>query len=180
MEGQGQGGDFNGEHDAYGNAGVGLGNDGRTMDLFGAADASAGYNFGAGSTTVHHPQLHGGSSRYHDPQLELDHLDLNAGEEWRPEDTQQYAGHLRGDEDLMLPPVCVRRGGVSRSLNFRPPGQVGEAGGSGPASFDMWTASVGCDFVQPMSRPRSGGAAGSSHRRGRGRVRGQAFEGDLC
>jgi hypothetical protein len=68
---------------------------------------------------------------------------------------------------------------VSHSLNFRPPGHVGEVGGSGSASFDMRAASVGCQFVQPMS-PRSGGEAGSSRRRGRGRVRGQAFEGDLC
>jgi hypothetical protein len=67
MEGQGQGGGFNGQHDVYGRSGACLGNDERTMDLFGPADASAGYNFGVGSSTVHHPQLHGGSSRHPDP-----------------------------------------------------------------------------------------------------------------
>jgi hypothetical protein len=46
----GQGGDFNGNHGAYGNANTGLGNDGCTMDFFAAAGVTGVYTEGAGSS----------------------------------------------------------------------------------------------------------------------------------
>jgi hypothetical protein len=60
-----------------------------------------------------------------------------------------------------VPPVRVPRGGVSRSLSFRPPRHVGVGGAEG-ATFDSRSASVRGGFVPPPPRPVSG----SSHRRG--------------
>jgi hypothetical protein len=73
----GQGGDFNGDHGAYGNADAGLGNDGRTVDFFAAAGATGVYTEGAGSSRFNSS---GGYDSYQNPQLQFNHLDLNAGE----------------------------------------------------------------------------------------------------
>jgi hypothetical protein len=109
----GQGGDFNGEHGAYGNAHAGLGNDGRTVDFFTAAGATGVYTDGAGSSRFNSG---GGYGSYQNPQLQLNHLDLNDGEPWS--EVQAYAAHLRGEEEVFPPPVRVPRGGVARSFNF--------------------------------------------------------------
>jgi hypothetical protein len=62
---------------AYGNADAGLGNDGRTVDFFAAAGATGVYTEGAGSSRFNSS---GGYDSYQNPQLQFNHLDLNAGE----------------------------------------------------------------------------------------------------
>jgi hypothetical protein len=90
-------------------------------------------------------------------------LDLNAGEGWRGEEYHQYGAHIRGDHEVLAPPVRVPRGGVSRSLSLRLPCHVGAGGGAEGVAFDGRSAFVGGGFVPPPPRPGSG----SSRQRGR-------------
>ena len=136
----GHGDDFNGEPAAYGDADAGF-----TLDFLGNVGASRVYNNAPGSSSLHAAV---GSSSHHNPNEQMGRLDLNGG-------LSGVYQHIQGAQDV-LPPVRVPRGGVSRSLSFRPPSHVGVGGAAEGAAFDGPSASVGGGFVSPLPRLGSG------------------------
>ena len=147
IAGHGSGG-FDGEQGAFNrshNSGSGAG--GVTRDFWGSSGPSP---FGSGA----------GSSSYPNPHLGFDGLDINAGEEWAPEDVDHYAEHLRGSRDLMPPPVRAPSVGGSRRPLFRPPRQ---APSTEPSAEDGFGGRLSPDGG---SNPRS--ARTPSRGRGRG------------
>ena len=98
-----------------------------------------------------------GSSSYPNPQLGFDHLALNDGEAWTGADFDEYADQLRGDQDVMPPPVRVPSGGSNRRMNFRPPRHASVSGGCGDEGF-----------VAAVARPPRASAIGSTGRTARG------------
>jgi hypothetical protein len=153
----GNGDDFSGEPAAYGDADAGF-----TLDFLGNVGSSLVYNDVPGSSTFHGA---GRSSSHRNPDEQLGRLDLNGGFSGV---YQQYADHIQGAQDG-LPPVRVPRGGVSRSLSFRPPSHGEVGGGAAGGAFDVPPAPLGGGWVSPPPRP----GTDSIRRRGRRpRVRG--------
>jgi hypothetical protein len=76
-----------------------------------------------------------------------------------------------------LPPVRVPRGGVSRSLSFRPPSHVEVGGGAAGAAFDVPSAPLGGGLVSPPPRPGSDSIRWRA-RRPRARGLGPVIHGD--
>ena len=141
----GLGGGFDGDQGAFNpSPRTGSVTGGLPRDFFVTSDASP---FMSGA----------GSSSYPNPQLGFDHLALNDGQAWTRGDFDQYADQLRGDEDVMPPPVRVPSGGSNRRMNFRPPRHGSVSGGSGDEGF-----------VAPVARPPRASTIGSTGRTARG------------
>ena len=137
----GLGGGFDDEHGALNpSARTGSATGGLTWDFF-VSSASSPFMSGAGS------------SSYPNPQLGFDHLALNDEEAWTGADFEQYADQLRGEQEVMPPPVRVALGGSNRRMNFRAPRHASGSGGSGDEGF-----------VAPVARPPCASGIGSTGR----------------
>jgi len=119
----GLGGGFDGEQGALNpSARTGSATGGLTRDFFVSSGGS--------------PIMSGaGSSSYLNPQLGFDHLALNDREACTGTDFEQYVDQLRGEQEVMPPPVRVPLGGSNRHMNFRAPRHASGSAGSGDAGF---------------------------------------------